>query len=226
MDYGAKEGLMAERISMLDPNFDLTAEVEKGASALRDGKIIIAPLEHGYVFLADAFNHGAVKKIHRLRQDPVGVATQVLIGDLRTATGIVSELNATVTAICEKFWPGLLTLNIAPAQGLVWDLGDARSLDQISIRVPAAELARNIALISGPLAVASASLVGMPPKRSTTLFPALDSDYAYLFDGGELPEGPASTVLSVTETGVMMTRAGAITLAQLREVTPNIGIPA
>ena len=226
MDYGAKEGLMAERISMLDPNFDLTAEVEKGAGAIRDGKIIIAPLEHGYVFLADAFNHGAVKKIHRLRQDPVGVATQVLIGDLRTATGIVSELNATVTAICEKFWPGLLTLNIAPAQGLVWDLGDARSLDQISIRVPAAELARNIALISGPLAVASASLVGMPPKRSTTLFPALDGDYAYLFDGGELPEGPASTVLSVTETGVMMTRAGAITLAQLREVTPNIGIPA
>jgi tRNA threonylcarbamoyl adenosine modification protein (Sua5/YciO/YrdC/YwlC family) len=226
VDYGAKEGLMAERISMLDPNFDLTAEVEKGASALRDGKIIIAPLEHGYVFLADAFNHGAVKKIHRLRQDPVGVATQVLIGDLRTATGIVSELNATVTAICEKFWPGLLTLNIAPAQGLVWDLGDARSLGQISIRVPAAELARNIALISGPLAVASASLVGMPPKRSTTLFPALDGDYAYLFDGGELPEGPASTVLSVTETGVMMTRAGAITLAQLREVTPNIGIPA
>ena len=48
---------MAERISMLDPNFDLTAEVEKGTSALRDGKIIIAPLEHGYVFLADAFNH-------------------------------------------------------------------------------------------------------------------------------------------------------------------------
>jgi len=34
---------MAERISMLDPNFDLTAEVEKGASALRDGKIIALP---------------------------------------------------------------------------------------------------------------------------------------------------------------------------------------
>jgi tRNA threonylcarbamoyl adenosine modification protein (Sua5/YciO/YrdC/YwlC family) len=218
--------MMAEHISLVAPEIDFSAEVQRAKSALQEGRIIIAPLEHAYVFLADAFNHGAVKKIHVLRRDAVGVAAQVLIGDLRTARGIVADLNPTITSICERFWPGLLTINIAPAQGLVWDLGDARALDLISIRVPAAKFVREVALAAGPLAVASASLAGVAPKRTTSLFPALDSDYAYLFDGGELPEGEASTVLTVRDSGLMLTRAGAITLAELREVTPNIGIPA
>jgi tRNA A37 threonylcarbamoyladenosine synthetase subunit TsaC/SUA5/YrdC len=119
-----------------------------------------------------------------------------------------------------------LTLNIAPAQGLVWDLGDARSLEEIAIRVPAAEFLRRVALDAGPLAIASATRAGMPPKRRGPLFPALDADYAFFFDAGELVEGPASTVISVKSDGITLKRAGAISLAELRSVTPNIAVPA
>ena len=40
------------------------SQILSASNALREGKLIIAPLEHGYVFVADAFNHGAVKKMH------------------------------------------------------------------------------------------------------------------------------------------------------------------
>ncbi|NDE48522.1 MAG: translation factor (SUA5), partial [Actinobacteria bacterium] len=149
---------MAETISLTDliaTGSDLSEEVGKAVEALREGRLIIAPIEHAYVFVADAFNHGAVKKMHILRGDALGVAAQVIVGDVKTATGITNEFGPTVISICEKFWPGLLTLNIAPAQGLVWDLGDARSLEEIAIRVPAAEFLRRVALDAGPLAIAS-----------------------------------------------------------------------
>lgn len=220
---------MAETIALADliaAGSELTDEVNQAVGALREGRLIIAPAEHAYVFVADAFNHGAVKKMHIIRGDALGVAAQVIVGDVKTATGITNEFGPTTKSICEKFWPGLLTLNIAPAQGLVWDLGDARSLEQIAIRVPANEFLRKIALEAGPLAIASANRAGMPPKRRGPLFPALDADYAYFFDAGELPEGPASTVISVKSDGVTLTRPGAISLADLRSVTPNIAVPA
>lgn len=216
---------VAEHLTLFD-QVDLANHIEKAASVLREGRLIIAPIEHAYVFVADAFNHGAVKKMHILRGDALGVAAQVIVGDSKTAKGITGEFGDTTTALCEKFWPGLLTLNIAPAQGLVWDLGDKRTLEQISIRVPGSEFLREVALATGPLAIASATIAGAAPRRRTGLFPALDSDYAYLFDGGELPEGPPSTVISVRNDGVTLMRQGAISLAELRQVTPNIAVPA
>lgn len=217
---------MAERFSLIDGAIESGELVERAVAALRDGKLIIAPLEHAYVFVGDAFNHAAVKKIHLLRQDPRGVAAQVILGETKTARGITREFGPTINALCEKFWPGLLTVNIPPAQGLVWDLGDERTLEEISIRVPDADFLREVAIASGPLAIGSAALSGRPATRKSTFFPALDGDYAALFDAGELPEGAASTVISIKDDGVFLRRAGAISLAELREVTPNIAVPA
>jgi len=202
------------------------SQILSASNALREGKLLIAPLEHGYVFVADAFNHGAVKKMHIMRGDDRGVAAQVIVGDIKTATGVTNEFGNTTKILCEKFWPGLLTLKIAPAQGLVWDLGDGRSLEEIALRVPSSDFLREVALATGPLAVASASRTGTPPNRKGRLFPALDADYAFFFDAGELPDGPPSTVISVKSDGLTLVRQGAISLEELRTVTPNIAIPA
>jgi L-threonylcarbamoyladenylate synthase len=215
---------MAETIKLAEAIID--SHISSASDALREGRLIIAPLEHGYVFVADAFNHGAVKKMHIMRGDDRGVAAQVIVGDLKTATGVTNEFGETTRKVCERFWPGLLTLKIAPAQGLVWDLGDERSLEAIALRVPAVNFLREVALTTGPLAIASASRTGAPPNRKGRLFPALDADYAFFFDAGELPDGPTSTVISVKSDGLTLVRKGAITLEELRTITPNIAVPA
>lgn len=217
---------MGERLSLTDGTIERSELVERAVAALRDGRMIIAPLEHAYVFVVDAFNHAAVKKIHILRQDPRGTSAQVVIGDIATVKGLTLEFGPTINALCEKFWPGLLTVNIAPARGLVWDLGDERTLEEIALRIPSSDFIREVAIASGPLAIASATLAGRPPVRKSSFFPCLDSDYAALFDAGELPEGPTSTVISVKDDGVFLKRHGAISLADLRAVTPNIAVPA
>jgi tRNA threonylcarbamoyl adenosine modification protein (Sua5/YciO/YrdC/YwlC family) len=217
---------MGERLSITDGTIERSELVERAVAALRDGRMIIAPLEYAYVFVVDAFNHAAVKKLHILRQDPRGTAAQVVIGDIATVKGLTLEFGPTINSLCEKFWPGLLTVNIAPARGLVWDLGDERTLEEIAIRIPSSDFIREVAIASGPLAIASATLAGRPPVRKSSFFPCLDSDYAALFDAGELPEGPTSTVISVKDDGVFLKRHGAISLAELRAVTPNIAVPA
>ena len=59
---------MAERVSLIDASDkDFQQAVESALRYLRAGEVIIAAAEHGYVYLANAFDKDAVNAIQILR---------------------------------------------------------------------------------------------------------------------------------------------------------------
>jgi len=211
---------MSEIIELTPAEF--AAQVALGAKAIRDGYVIVAPLEHGYAYLCDAFSHDAVRTMHVMRGDALGVAAQVLISDATRAVGIIRDSNEDLQKLTSVFWPGLLSVTAKPQLALNWDLGDDRNLDRINVRVPAAEFARALTAEVGPLATASATLVGQPVITSTDDISIDGTHLALIFDGGKLPNGLPTTIVETTETGLKVGRIGAISQAQLAEVTPDI----
>ena len=211
---------MSEIIELVPAEF--AAQVALGAKAIRDGYVIVAPLEHGYAYLCDAFSHDAVRTMHVMRGDALGVAAQVLISDATRAVGIIRDSNKDLKKLTSAFWPGLLSVTAKPQLALNWDLGDDRNLDRINVRVPAAEFARALTAEVGPLATASATLVGQPVITSTDDISIDGTHLALIFDGGTLPNGLPTTIVETTETGLKVGRIGAISQAQLAEVTPDI----
>ena len=201
---------------------DFAAQVALGAKAIRDGYVIVVPLEHSYAYLCDAFSHDAVRTMHVMRGDALGVAAQVLISDAARATGIIRDASEDLQKLTSAFWPGLLSLTAKPQLALNWDLGDDRKLDLINIRVPAAEFARALTAEVGPLATASATLAGQPAITSIDDISIDGTHLALIFDGGQLPKGLPTTIVETTETGLKVGRIGAISQAQLAEVTPDI----
>ena len=199
-----------------------SAHVALAVKAIRDGYIFAGPLEHGYAFFVDAFSHDGVRAMHALRQDPLLTAAQVMVADTSVVKGLVREVSEEVNWLMDRFWPGLLSLNLRPQLGLGWDLGDNRELDRISIRVPNSDFIRDVLRETGPLAVASAVYTGRAPIQSTFMINALDSDLAVTFDAGELPQGLRSTIVEADSSGIRLMRQGAITLDMLREVVPSI----
>jgi len=119
--------------------------IAQAAAALKDGYVIVAPLENSYALVADAFFHDAVRALHVLRGDALGVAAQVLISSPAAIDGIAREVSDDARALMANFWPGLLSLNLKPQRGLNWDLGDGQQLDLISVRVPSAEFLLELA---------------------------------------------------------------------------------
>ena len=209
MDFGIAELKM-------EPTLD------QALSWIESGFIVVAPLEHGYAYLTDAFSHDAVRAMHVLRGDGLGVAAQVLVGTVETAAGVVREISAEVKALMRTFWPGLLSLNVHPQHGLSWDLGDDRELELISVRVPSADFVRRLLIKSGPLACASAAPVGFPPLLRTSELTTAQNEMVRVCDLGELKAGPVSSVVSVSETGITLVREGAISFAELSARTPAI----
>ena len=219
MDKCGEEVIMGKTIDL--KKGDMNRHVNKALKAISDGFIIAIPLEHSYAFACDAFSHDAVRAMHVLHGDALFTSAHVAVSNSKTALGVVREVTPEIELLMKKFWPGLLSLNLRPQIGLSWDLGDNNQLDRLSIRVPKSKFAKALLAKTGPLAITSASRIGMPaPKELGDIF-ALDSDLAFLFNNGKLRAGLPSTVIEADDEGIRVVRVGAISLEEIKAIAPS-----
>jgi tRNA threonylcarbamoyl adenosine modification protein (Sua5/YciO/YrdC/YwlC family) len=203
---------MAPRVDLKQG--EMKKHVTRALKAIRDGYVIVAPVEHGYVYLADAFSPSAVRAMHVLRGDETGVVAQVLAHSLQTVKGISRDVSGQTQLLCDQFWPGLLSVTLRPSSVLNWDLGD----------VPKSRFVRALLKESGPLAVASASPAGAEPMLKIDRTQLKEWDVAVVFDNGALKDGPRSTIIEADAGGVRVIREGAISVREMEKVVPNISM--
>jgi tRNA threonylcarbamoyl adenosine modification protein (Sua5/YciO/YrdC/YwlC family) len=201
---------------------DISEHVSVAVAALKDGFVIVAPLENSYALMADAFFHDAVRAMHVLRGDALGVAAQVAIANKGSIDGIARSVSDDARILMDNFWPGALSINLKPQLGLSWDLGDANSLDKISVRVPASEFVLEILKKTGPLAIASAAAVGGSPIHDGADLDFSDVEVAAVFTAGVLPQGAPSTVIEFTGAQGRIVREGAIPRSEITALVSDI----
>ena len=217
---------MAERV-LLD-NLDdskFNEAVDTAVRYLKSGEVIIAAAEHGYVYLADAFDKDAVKAIHILRGDRTNVVAQVFIGDIKVLTGITARLTQEQDNLLKAFWPGLLSVTMKSQLALSWDLGDERRLGKVNVRLPNRKFLNAILLKTGPLAVASVALTGESAILDLKKLSIYESDIGVVFDEGQLASGQLSTWIDISENEITVVRVGDISLEKLRSIVPTIPTP-
>jgi tRNA threonylcarbamoyl adenosine modification protein (Sua5/YciO/YrdC/YwlC family) len=217
---------MAERV-LLD-NLDdskFNEAVDTAVRYIKSGEVIIAAAEHGYVYLADAFDKDAVKAIHILRGDRTNVVAQVFIGDIKVLTGITARLTQEQDNLLKAFWPGLLSVTMKSQLALSWDLGDERRLGKVNVRLPNRKFLNAILLKTGPLAVASVALTGESAILDLKKLSIYESDIGVVFDEGQLASGQLSTWIDISENEITVVRVGDISLEKLRSIVPTISTP-
>lgn len=201
---------------------DYSEHIAKAAAALKDGYVIVAPLESAYALVADAFFHDSVRALHVLRGDDLGVCAQVMIGSPAAIDGIAREISDPIRDLIKEFWPGLLSLNLKPQRGLNWDLGDGQQLDSLSVRVPSADFILQLAKTHGPIAVASAAQSGKPAISDPEELNFSEIEVAAIFSAGPLAQAPASTVVACDGDKPRIVRVGAISAEQITAIAPDI----
>jgi len=217
---------MAERVlldNLEDSKFN--EAVDTAVRYIKSGEVIIAAAEHGYVYLADAFDKDAVKAIHILRGDRTNVVAQVFIGDIKVLTGITARLTQEQDNLLKAFWPGLLSVTMKSQLALSWDLGDERRLGKVNVRLPNRKFLNTILLKTGPLAAASVALTGESAILDLTKVSIYESDIGVIFDEGKLESGQLSTWVDISENEITVIRVGDISLEQLRSIVPTISTP-
>jgi tRNA threonylcarbamoyl adenosine modification protein (Sua5/YciO/YrdC/YwlC family) len=145
----------------------------------------------------------------------------VLVGSPNTLHGIVTDFSELAWELVDAFWPGALTLVTRHQPSLSWDLGDTRGT--VAVRMPLHPVAIELLTATGPMAVSSANLTGMPsPQDCDAAQGMLGDSVAVYLDGGPTPAAVPSSIVDVTGRVPVLLRAGAISAEELRKVVPAL----
>lgn len=179
------------------------------------------PTDTVYGIGVDAFSVQAVRILLAAKGRSRTMPPPVVIGRSEVMDALAAEVPEAARRLAEAFWPGALTV-ILPAQpSLAWDLGDTRGT--VALRMPADDLALDLLNRTGPMALSSANRTGHP--AATDVVQAVEmlgeTISVYLDDGARSTMEP-STIVDCTQDPVRLVREGAISLAELRAVVPEV----
>ncbi|TDE15024.1 L-threonylcarbamoyladenylate synthase [Jiangella asiatica] len=210
----------------MSPLYDCSDETKRqrgvGAAkrAIRNGKLIVLPTDTVYGIGADAFTPDAVAALLTAKGRGRNMPVPVLVGSTSTLGG-VAVTDSTVEALVKTFWPGGLTLVCREQPSLRWDLGDTDGT--VAVRMPDHEVALEVLAQTGPLAVSSANVSGQPPAQSAAeARDQLGERVAVYLEAGPTGNDTPSTIVDVTGSLPRVLRQGAIGLAELQAVVPEL----
>lgn len=185
--------------------------------ALKGGRLVVLPTDTVYGIGADAFDNSAVAALlaakGRGRDMPVGV----LVGSWHTIEGLVYTVPDGARDLIRAFWPGALSLVVAQAPSLQWDLGDARGT--VMLRMPLHPVAIELLREVGPMAVSSANVSGRPAAVDAAQARAQLGDLVDVYlDAGPAQQQAASTIVDLTGETPRLLRAGPVSAERIAEV--------
>jgi L-threonylcarbamoyladenylate synthase len=196
--------------------------IRAAVAAVRVGRLVVLPTDTVYGIGATAQRAKSVAALHAAK-GRTDTPSPVLIGAREDLDGLVDELPAEAAALVDAFWPGGLTIVLRHAARLDWSLGTQGTT---WFRVPAHPVALAVLAQTGPMAVFSADVDGMP--HAGTAAEALEQfggTVDVYLEAGPLSPDPPSTVVTFEHELPRLMRAGAVPLAVLRTVLPDLLAP-
>jgi L-threonylcarbamoyladenylate synthase len=194
--------------------------VAAALAAVRRGDLVLIPTEAVYAIATDAFSRRGVAAMRDAKGYDEQVPLPVMVGARSTVGGIAARITDDARALMDAFWPGPLTLLMAPQSTLAWDLPPDAPL---AVRMPMHPVALALLDRAGPLAVTTANQPGLPaPADVDDALEQVGDDVSLALDAGDLSEGPSlpSTVVDVTGAVPRVVRAGEVPIDRLRRVVP------
>jgi L-threonylcarbamoyladenylate synthase len=202
----------------------IAAAVDAAGLAIERGECIVLPTDTVYGIGADAFSPAAVQLLLDAKVRGRDMPPPVLIGEPSLLRALAVEIPQQAKDLVKEHWPGPLTVICRMQPSLRMDLGDTEGT--IALRVPDHAMARRILRRTGPIAVSSANISGLPAAVSCEqALEQLGESVAVYIDAGPLGGADAmpSTIVDFTQhAGGEILRHGALSIEVIKETLPDV----
>ncbi|WP_342220381.1 L-threonylcarbamoyladenylate synthase [Rickettsiella endosymbiont of Miltochrista miniata] len=197
-----------------------TDELSKAIKFLKEGKLIVFPTETVYALAGDARNFAAIQQIFALKQRPLNQPLSVLLGKEHALDRWARDIPAIAEKLAQHFWPGPLTLILHKEKSVLTALTGGQ--DKIGLRMPDHPIAQAIlnSFGSGLAAPSANRSAHLSPTQIEHVREEFDNKLELIIDGGPCSIGIESTIIDVTFDIPRILRLGAISLEQLKSITP------
>jgi L-threonylcarbamoyladenylate synthase len=210
----------------IDPREPDAETIATAARAISRGRLVAFPTETVYGLGANAFDAAAVERIFAAKQRPSTDPLIVHLASVDQMAQVTTAVTRSAHRLAERFWPGPLTLILRRGSTVPANVSAGR--DTVAVRVPAHPVAQALLAACGvPIAAPSANLFGRPsPTTAQHVLEDLDGRVDLVLDGGSTTIGLESTVIDLTVTPPILLRPGGLPPEALRELLPELHIPA
>jgi L-threonylcarbamoyladenylate synthase len=196
---------------------DNPVERAQAAAIISRGGVVAFRTDTFYGLGADPFNQQAVLAIRKLKGRDEAKPILVLIANVDDVDRFVAERSTLFDRVCERHWPGPLTLIGKARPELPEQL--TAGTGTIGIRLPDdADVRDFVRVCSGALTATSANLSAQPAARTAqeveSYFPV---GIELIIDGGDVNATKPSTVLDLSGEEPQLIREGAIKWGDLEE---------
>ena len=193
-------------------NTDHPEALQRAASILRRGGLIVLPTDTVYGLACDAWNSGAVAKLYEIKGRSDQKSIPVLLSGMADIAE-VARASDQARALAAMFWPGPLTLVVEKIVGLPEEIS---ATSTVGVRAPDQPFARQLLEEYGPLAATSANLSGQPSSNTAgQVLQALGGRVDLLLDAGDVGGGVPSTVVDTTKDPPTLLREGPISMESI-----------
>lgn len=182
---------------------ELLEGLRAARGAIGRGELVVIPTDTVYGLAADAFRPAAVQRLLDAKERDRDAPAPVLIPGIPTLNALAETVPDVVDRLVKEFWPGGLTVIVEARESLAWDLGETRGT--VALRMPNNRHTLHLLADTGPLAVSSANISGMPAARTAADALAMLGDRVSVYlDAGavgvDLPAGAdaGSTIVDAT----------------------------
>ncbi|MCW2690634.1 MAG: Sua5/YciO/YrdC/YwlC family protein [Mycobacterium sp.] len=183
--------------------------IASAVSALKGGRLVVLPTDTVYGIGADAFDGEAVSALLSAKGRGRDMPVPVLVGSWHTIDGLVYTVPHAARELIRAFWPGALSLVVAQAPSLQWDLGDAQGT--VMLRMPLHPVAIELLREVGPMAVSSANISGRPAAVTADDARRQLGDLVEVYlEAGPSVQQAASTIVDLTGASPRILRTGPV----------------
>jgi len=183
-------------------------------AVVQAGGVVLFPTESFYALGGDPLSAPGLEKVFRLKVRTRERTVLLLLDGpdrVRLFAGSVPE---PCRVLMERFWPGPLTLLFPANRGLPEGIVSPRG--EVALRVPGSPLSRAVlAAAGGVLTGTSANVTGTPPPTDPRAALRAFDEADLLVDGGTLPGGRVSTLLTLKGGQPAVLREGAVGLGEV-----------
>jgi L-threonylcarbamoyladenylate synthase len=214
------------RVLTVDPsNVDVDqgrAAIAEAAAVLARGGLVAFPTETVYGLGARGLHADEVAKIFVAKGRPPAHPLILHVEGEEMARGLASSWPERASRLARALWPGPITL-VVPRASRVPDVVSG-GLGTVGLRAPAHPVALSLLRAAGePLAAPSANAhTHVSPTTAAHVVRSLGDRVDLVLDGGPCAHGIESTVVDLASDPPRVLRPGAVPLARIAEVVPEI----
>jgi L-threonylcarbamoyladenylate synthase len=198
---------------------ELWQEVRRHLTA---AALVALPTETFYAVAAHPFQEQALARLFAIKGRTPNKPVLLLVSGPDMVPLVAQGIPVRAQDLMAHFWPGPLTL-IFPARANL-SLRLTGSAGGVALRQPRQEVTcRLIATLEFPVTGTSANRAGRPAlTRAEEVEGEFGDDLALILDDGPCPGGLPSTIVDVSVSPPRIVRAGAVAVADIQKIIPEL----